>query len=270
VSAGALAGIGAGAGAGAAAVLFVVGLVSGTLNVVAGGGSFLTLPTLIFLGLPPTMANGTNRVGILLQNATSVAAFHRHRVLDWRWALAAAVPAVAGAGLGTWGALAIGDEAFKRALALLMVAITLLTLLDPSARRRRQLEQGERPAISWRQASAARRWATAGGFLVVGVYGGFVQAGVGFLILAATTLAGFDLVRGNAVKVLAILCFTVLSLALFAWQGEVDWRLGLYLGAGNVVGGWLGVHLTVLKGHRWVRGVVTSAVVVFAVLLWFD
>jgi uncharacterized membrane protein YfcA len=105
-------------------------------------------------------------------------------------------------------------------------------------------------------------------FFAVGIYGGFVQAGVGFLILAATSFAGLDLVRGNAVKVLSILLFTLLSLLLFAWEGRVDWLLGLVLAAGNVLGGLVGVHLTVLKGHRWVRGVVTAAILVFAVKLW--
>jgi hypothetical protein len=91
---------------------------------------------------------------------------------------------------------------------------------------------------------------------------------VGFLILAATSLVGFDLVRGNAVKVLAILSLTALSLGIFAWQGQVDWATGLILAVGTVTGSQVGVHLTVLKGHRWVRGVVTVAVIVFAVKLW--
>jgi uncharacterized membrane protein YfcA len=110
----------------------------------------------------------------------------------------------------------------------------------------------------------------AAGFFWVGIYGGFVQAGVGFLILAATTLAGLDLVRGNALKVLVVLVFTPLSLALFAIDGKVDWLLGAVLAAGHLAGALIGVRLTVLKGHRWVQQVVTATVVVFAVLLWFD
>jgi len=238
-------------------ILFGSGLVAGALNVVAGGGSFLTLPVLIFLGLPPVVANGTNRVGILLQNAGAVWGFHRHRVLSWRWALWASVPACLGSLAGTWAALVVSDEAFTRILAFLMVGISLWSLLVPT-------EAGSRP----KPASAPRTAALALAFFVVGVYGGFVQAGVGFLVLAATSFAGLDLVRGNAIKVLAILLFTLLSLGWFAAEGKVDWPLGLVLAAGNVLGGLLGVHLTVLKGHRWVRGVVVVAVVAFAVKLW--
>lgn len=112
--------------------------------------------------------------------------------------------------------------------------------------------------------------ALAFGFFGVGLYGGFVQAGVGFLILAVTTMAGLDLVRGNAVKVLSVMAFTTVSLGIFVWFGKVHWPMGLTLAAGTVLGGLVGVRLTVLKGHRWVKGVVTAAVVVFAVKLWFE
>lgn len=243
------------------AALFGTGLAAGVLNVVAGGGSFLTLPVLIFLGLPATVANATNRVGILLQSVGAVWSFHNHRVLAWRWALVAAIPAVVGAVAGTWAALLVSDEAFRRILALLMVAVTLWSLFDRSGR---GIVEGAVPPRPSRRRVAV----LAGGFLVVGVYGGFVQAGVGFLILAVTTFAGLDLVRGNAIKVTTALLFTVISLGIFAWQGMVEWAPGLALGAGTLVGGLVGVRLTVLRGHRWVRGVVLVAVVVFAVLLW--
>ncbi len=241
--------------------LFAAGLVAGALNVIAGGGSFLTLPVLIFAGLPATVANATNRVAILVQNVGAVWGFHRHRKLDWRWTALTAGPAAGGALLGTWMALVISDEAFRKVLALLMVAVTLWTLLVRDRGPKETVDRVPRP-VGWRAA------ALAAGCFGVGIYGGFVQAGVGFFLLAVLGLAGLDLVRGNALKVLIILLFTTLSLGLFAWQGKVEWVPGLVLAAGTSIGGQVGVHLTVLKGHRWVRAVVTVAVVVFAVLLW--
>lgn len=238
--------------------LFAAGTVAGALNVVAGGGSFLTLPIMIFLGLPATVANGTNRIAILVQNIGAVWGFHRHRLVEREWALRAALPAVAGAALGTWAAIEIGDEAFRRALAALMVIVSLWTLWDPMGRRPERA--GTRPRH--------RGTGFALAFFGVGLYGGFVQAGVGFLVLAATTWAGLDLVRGNALKVLVILCFTPLALALFAAGGKVAWAWGIALAAGNLAGGLVGVRLTVLKGHAWVKRVVTVAVIVFAILLW--
>jgi uncharacterized protein len=236
------------------ALLAAAGLVAGVLNVVAGGGSFLTLPILIFLGLPPTVANATNRVGVLIQNIGGVWGFHRHRVLDWSWAARAGIPAIIGAAVGTWAAIEVGDQAFQRILAFLMLAVTAWTLL--TSRQRRSGPQRTLPGT----------WVFVA-FLVVGVYGGFVQAGVGFFILAVTTMSGLDLVRGNAVKVLAVLLLTILSLAMFAGEGMVEWAAGMALGVGNLVGGLIGVRLTVVKGHTWVETVVTITVVVFAIRL---
>jgi uncharacterized membrane protein YfcA len=245
-------------------LLFAAGLIAGVLNVIAGGGSFLTLPILMFLGLPPGVANGTNRVGILLQNVGAVWSFERHGVLDWRSALWAAAPSIPGAALGVWLALIVSDHAFKRILALLMVTLSLWTLWSKRTGSSTDEPHGD-------EAPATRRWVGIGiAFFLIGIYGGFVQAGVGFLILAATTAAGLDLVRGNAVKVLTVLCFTALSLALFAWNGRVDWTMGLVLAAGTTLGGLAGARLTVLKGHRWIRGVVTVTMILFALKLWFS
>ena len=242
-----------------AALLAVVGFVSGVLNVVAGGGSFLTLPVLIFLGLPATQANATNRVAVLTQNLGAVWSFQRYRVLEWRRAADMVVPALVGSAFGTWAALRVGDRGFQRMLAVLMLAVTLWTLLDP---RTRGAESAGEPRLG--------RTALRVAFFGVGLYGGFVQAGIGFLILAVTTQAGLDLVRGNALKVLVVLLLTALSLAIFAGAGKVEWVPGLVLGAGSLLGAFAGARLTVKKGHHWIRGVVTVTIVVFAIALWFQ
>lgn len=244
-------------------LLLVAGIIAGVLNVIAGGGSFLTLPILMFLGLPPGVANATNRVGILLQNVAAVGTFQREGVLDWRSVLWASIPSIPGAALGVWLALVVSDQAFKRILAILMVSISLWTLWSKRPQAAIGVESSQAP-------STGRMVAVGGAFFLIGVYGGFVQAGVGFLILAATTAAGLDLVRGNAVKVLTVLCFTALSLALFAVNGRVDWAMGLALAVGTMIGGVAGARLTVLKGHSWVRGVVTVTMILFALKLWFS
>jgi uncharacterized membrane protein YfcA len=238
-------------------VLAGAGFVSSALNVIAGGGSFLTLPVLIFLGLPATEANATNRLGLVVQGVGAVWGFHRHRALDWRWALVVSAPALVGSALGAWLALRIGDREFRRVLATLMLLVTLFTLLDRGGR-----------LVGRPRARGIRRPVLLVGFFLVGIYTGFVQAGVGFFVLALTTLAGLDLVRGNAVKVLVILLTTALALLIFAWEGRVDWAAGCVLAAGSLAGSLVGVRLTVLKSQRWVRGVVVAAMVVFAVKLW--
>ncbi|MBI4539770.1 MAG: sulfite exporter TauE/SafE family protein [Gemmatimonadetes bacterium] len=273
-------------------ILFVTGGVAGTLNVLAGGGSFLTLPVMIFLGLPPTVANGTNRVAILVQSAGAVWGFHRHRMMDWSWLKAAVPPSFLGAAVGSWAAMQIGDEAFRRILAGIMVLVTLWTLWDPFSRRTGASLEGDAPAETGApgtlavaggagrgigQAGNPARGSTALGragpmiaLFLVGVYGGFVQAGVGFLILAVAAALGLDLVVGNALKVLLVLVYTPVAFGLFALSGNVDWGMGGVLAAGTLIGALVGVRLAVLKGHRWVRRVVIAAILVFAVKLWIS
>jgi uncharacterized membrane protein YfcA len=241
-------------------LLFLVGCVAGTLNVVAGGGSFLTLPVLIFMGYPAIVANGTNRVGLLFQNLGAVWGFHRHRVLDWQSLAWAAFPAGLGSLLGVALAFSVGDDTFKLVLAFLMVAITLWSLWSQTS---------ECPRSRSLTGESGTGLTLFIGFLVVGIYGGFVQAGVGFIVLALTTHAGLDLVRGNAIKVLSILLLIIVSLSLFAWHGKVDWPMGLVLGAGTLLGGQIGVKLIILKGHKWIRLVVTITIILFAFRLAF-
>lgn len=241
-----------------AALLAGVGFVAGVINVIAGGGSFLTLPVMIFLGLPPTVANGTNRLGIITQNTGAVWSFQRKRLIDRGWLVIAVPPAVVGAILGTVAAVHVGDVAFQRILAVCMVALTAWMLW--------------RPVTPARDTSPApprggRRLAYVAAYFAVGLYGGFIQAGVGFVILAVTTAAGLDLIRGNAVKVTLALLFTPLALAVFAFSGKVDWLMAVWLAAGTWLGGLVGVRVQVLKGHAWVRNVVTVTIVLFAVKL---
>jgi uncharacterized membrane protein YfcA len=243
-------------------ILFGVGGIAGAMNVIAGGGSLLTLPMMIFLGLPPTVANGTNRVAILTQNIGAVYLFHRHQVIDWRWLRLAAVPAVLGALVGAWAAVEIGDDAFQRALAVIMVFVTLWTLWDPL--KSHPVGENLRGTESY-----LGRIGLVLAFFAIGVYGGFVQAGVGFLILAVVTAAGLNLVRGNALKVLVVLSFTPLVLAYFALNDRVAWDMGVALAAGNLLGGLIGVRLSVLKGHAWIKRVVAVTVIAFALKLWW-
>lgn len=236
-------------------VLFIAGAVAGTLNVVAGGGSFLTLPLLIFLGLPAPIANATNRVGVVAQTATSAFAFHGYGLLRWRMAVRWSLPVAAGALLGAWAALHVSDLLFRRLLAFFMLALTAATFV----------RRGGAPPLE-HPPERAPAW-TMPAFFVVGLYGGFIQAGVGFIVLAITNTLRLDLVRANALKNVIVLLLTLLALALFAAQGAVNWPLGLALAAGNFLGGLMGVRLAVAAGHRWLQHIVTVTIVIFAVAL---
>jgi uncharacterized membrane protein YfcA len=237
--------------------LAAVGFVSGFLNILAGGGSLLTLPLLIFLGLPATVANGTNRVGVLCQNIFAIGSFRRHGVLPMKLALLCTAPSLIGSYLGAQLAVEIDERLFQRLLAGIMIGVLLIILVDP-AKRLQGKEQHFTPL---------RLTVLLTSFFFIGIYGGFVQAGVGFLILPALLIHGFDLVRANAVKIFVILIFTVPALAVFVWHGQVDWLLGFVLAAGNASGGWLASHLAVRKGHEWIKRIVSATVLVLALKL---
>lgn len=234
------------------AVLALVGTLAGAVNVVAGGGSLLTLPLMIFLGLDPATANGTNRVALLMQNATAVRTFRRLGLSDLRLSATMGLCTVPGAVLGAVAAVEIDPEAFRIVLAVVMVAAGVAILLPPSGR-----------------PSARRRPVLAHLAMVgVGFYGGFIQAGVGFLLMAALRrLLVLDLLRVNMHKVAVVLLYTVPSLAVFAVTGHVSWLAGLALGVGNAAGGWAGTRLQVRRGERVVRVVLVLAVAALAVRL---
>jgi len=237
--------------------LAAVGFVSGFLNILAGGGSLLTLPLLIFLGLPATVANGTNRVGILCQNLFAIGSFRRHGVLPLKLALLCTAPALVGSYLGALLAVQIDERLFQRLLAGIMIGVLGIILIDPAKR----LQGQEHHFTPLRLAVLLIC------FFLIGIYGGFVQAGVGFLILPALLVHGFDLVRTNAVKIFVILAFTVPALAVFVWHDQVDWLLGLVLAAGNASGGWIASHMAVKKGHDWIKRVVSVIVLLLALKL---
>jgi hypothetical protein len=238
-------------------VLALVGVIAGFLNVLAGGGSLLTLPLLLFFGLPAATANGTNRIAIFCQNIFAIAGFKRQGVFPIRLALLCTPPALIGSYIGANLAINVDEMLFRRLLALVMVIVLIFMVVDPMKR----MQVSEKPMTPLRLAVLFVS------FFGIGIYGGFVQAGVGFLIITGLLVHGLDLVRTNAVKVLVIFAFTVVALGVFVMHGQVDYVLGLALAVGNSIGGWFASHLAVKKGHEWIKRFVIVTVLIFALRL---
>ncbi len=240
-------------------LLFAVGIVAGILNVLAGGGSLLTLPLLIFMGLPSAVANGTNRIAIFCQNIFAIRGFRKRGVMPLELALLCTPPALIGSWVGANLAINLDDQMFNRVLALIMLGVLIFTTVDPMKRFR-----AENINFSfWRKVILIIS------FFGVGVYGGFVQAGVGFLVITALLVHGLDLVRINAIKVFVIFAYTFIALGVFIYHGQVNYLLGFALAAGNSLGGAIGPKLAVDKGHDWIKKVVSLTVLVFALKLLF-
>ncbi len=241
------------------ALLLVVGAVSGFINVLAGGGSFLTVPVLIFMGLPPTVANGTNRLGIFMQSLTAARKFNQYGVFPLKFSLIVSIPAILGSIAGTYLAVNISENAFKKYFALFMIFMTLATFMKPG----KMLEKRE---IDYTLGRWLLIWLS---FFIIGMYGGFIQAGVGFLILAGMLLTGYDFVSGNATKTFTIMLFTAVSLVIFVMNDKVEFLPGLVLGIGSMIGAYFGTKATVEKGNVFVQRFVVVAVILFAILLFF-
>jgi hypothetical protein len=238
------------------ALLLLAGLAAGFINTLAGGGSLLTLPALVFLGLPSPVANGTNRVAIMLQNLVSTERFYRQGRLELRDAAIAALPALLGAIAGAFIGAEMPERLFDTVLGivLLLVVVTLFV---------------QRPDPGDEARKRASPWIRVPTFFVIGIYGGFVQAGVGFLLITAITwLLGHDLVKTNAMKVFIILCFMAVSLLIYALYDLVIWHYGLILAVGTMTGAWLGVRFAVERGAGAVRWVVVGAVALSSLRLF--
>jgi len=231
-----------------AVMLVAGGLVAGFVNTVAGGGSVVTLPILIeAVGLPANVANGTNRVEIVLQNVVGVATFQRGRAIPWNTVLRVTPWLLVGALAGSLAAAQVPADAMKRVFAVVIVLVALSAVVRP----KRWLGGHEdRWRSPWRELA----------FLGIGFYGGFVQAGVGVLLLAGLVLGGgLDLVRGNAAKVAVVLVYTVVALGVFLFHGQVRPLAGLVLGIGNATGAFVAARLAIKRGAGWIRWVLLVA-----------
>ncbi len=248
-------------------IVFTVGVIAGIVNTLAGGGSLLTLPMLIFLGLPAATANGTNRLAIMVQNIFAVAGFKRKGVSNFKLSLLLSLPAFMGAIVGAQIAVDMSDISFKRVLAVIMLIVLGLILWNPTQRYQfnPQYDCGMSSLVGRRLITCMIV------FFFIGIYGGFIQAGVGFIIIAALTSIGrLNLVDTNSHKVFIVGIYTLFALLVFAFNNKICWTVGMALAAGNGLGGWVGSHWAVAMGERWIRLVLTICVVAMAIKLFFD
>ncbi|MEO8270313.1 MAG: sulfite exporter TauE/SafE family protein [Aureliella sp.] len=222
------------------ALLLPAGFIAGIVNTIAGGGSFLTLPALMFVcGMEPKIANGTNRVAILLSSASAAATFHRHGHLDKKLALRLAIPTLLGVPFGALLAINLPADAFRPIFGVLFLTMALVLIINP----------GRLTEKSVLYPGAAKFVSPI--FFGIGVYVGFIQAGMGMLLLMAMSLIrSGDLVGANAIKNLIGFFVTLIAMLFFVANGLVDWIPALIMAAGNAVGGVVGAKLAINKGNK--------------------
>jgi uncharacterized membrane protein YfcA len=241
-------------------MLFGAGLLAGIINTLAGGGSLITLPLLIFLGLPSADANASNRVGIFLQNIFAVKGFSSKGVSVFPYAYYVAASAMLGAIIGAYIAVDISNQLFNRILAVVMILVMVITVLKPML-----LNLNASEAFTTKKKALSIIL-----FFGIGIYGGFIQAGIGFLIIAVlTNIHGLNMAKTNSIKVFVVLCYTTLAVIIFIIEDKVRWEYGLSLAAGTSIGGWLASRWSVEKDDKWIRGFLLVTVFALAIKLWF-
>lgn len=240
--------------------LLGVGIAAGFLNVVAGGGSLITLPVMIFMGLPPAVANASNRLGIISQNIFAVAGFKSKGVHAFPYSLYIAGSAFLGAIVGAKISVDLSEDLFNRIIAIIMIGVVLMIIFKPLKTIIGQPEKLDRKSMVIGIIT----------FFFIGIYGGFIQAGVGFLMIAAlTNINGFSLVKTNSAKVFVALIYTLSAVGVFIYEDVIDWEYGLTLAIGTSLGGWVASRWSVAKGDKWIKRILIVAVTGMAIKLWF-
>lgn len=240
------------------AAVTLSGLAAGFINVLAGGGSLIALPMLNFAGLDLGVANATNRVSILIQNGSAMAFYQKRRAIDWRTVLIYSAPAVVGAVAGTMSAVSIPPKAFQLIAALSIAVMGVMLALKPAM---------------WENPTGKPLGPVARSIVLalVGVYGGFLQAGVGFFLIWA--IAGGckkDLRETNIIKIVVVAIYTAASLAIFTSFGLVNWRAAIALSIGSSIGARLGANFNIKGKKKWIRYLLMTAVFISAAKIIFD
>lgn len=242
-------------------LLALVGFAVGALNTLAAGGSLLTLPMLIFMGLPTSVANGTNRIAVLTQGIANVAGYKsKGKEVANSFILYLSVVATMGTLIGSKLAIDINDTAFNKILAIVMVLIVVVMVIKPKIHIAdfEELITGKR-----------RFWAMVA-FFFIGIYGGFIQAGTGiFVLLALSSINHLTLMKSNVIKAVVMVVYTSAALILFGLNGKLDWEIGLTLASGQTLGGWLTSRWSVDKGDGIVKILLIIVVICMSIKLWF-
>jgi uncharacterized membrane protein YfcA len=241
-------------------ILVGAGLFAGFVNTMAGGGSLLTLPLLIFLGLPPATANGTNRIAIIVSASSATLGFRSKNISSFPLSIYLGIAAFFGALIGSRIAVEIDGLLFNKILAIIMIVVVVLMVFKPNYKADLLQARTTGKTLIWSMVA----------FFFIGIYGGFINAGIGFIIMLFLNYVNkLDLVRVNATKVTLVLIYTTAALATFIFSGHINLKYGIALAVGNAAGAFFASRYAVKKGEGVIKTVMMVMVVAMSVKLWF-
>lgn len=237
---------------------FLAGAAASFINTFAGGGSLITLPFLLFLGLPAPVANGTNKIGLIAGTFSASANFTRKKVIHWKEVLIIAPSGLVGGIIGSLFSIEIQEDLYRKLLSGVMIMVLIMILIRPQ----RFLHHMDK-LPHW-----LNRLFLVLFFLGVGFYGGFIQAGMGYLVIIGMSLFGdVELKKISAYKAVIGFVIVFFSALVFIISGKINWPVALALALGNAAGAWLGSSLAIEKGDKVIRPILVVVVVAMALKL---
>ncbi len=240
-------------------IIFISGMLSGILNIMAGGGSTITLGVMIFMGMDASVANGTNRIGLMVESTTGVLAFRSEKYSAFGESFKLSLFTLPGAVLGAIFAIRISNELFQQILAVIMILI-LVTLFIPKSKKNDLSKE-----------SGAGKIFIYPAMVLIGFYGGFIQVGIGFLLMGALRhFLNLDLVRVNMHKVFIVFIYTIPLLFVFGLTGNINWFYAFFLACGYAVGAWWSAKFSIKKGEKVIKIILGIAILIMASKLLID
>ena len=240
-------------------ILLFCGIIAGFINTVAGGGSLLTLPILIFMGLPSNIANGTNRIAIFMQNIFSISGYKSRGISDFKYSSWLSVSALIGSIIGAKIAININEDMFNKILSIVIIIVVLTIIYNKKTFN-----------INSENISIEKKIISVIMFFFIGIYGGFIHAGVGFLILSIlSNYNGIQLSKANSIKVFVVFVYTFFALIVFIMENKINWILGINLGIGNSIGGWVASRWSYNKPDKIIKIFIIISSAIMAIKLWY-
>lgn len=227
-------------------LLIAAGFAAGVVNTLAGSGSVFTLSTLLFFGLPADIANGSNRVGTSLQALVAVSIFRKNDKSIFQWSKPFLIPAILGSLFGAQAAIGLSEQVLNFVIGGIMVFLLILILLNP--------KRGLKEVVE--DTTKQNKWQIWPIFFAIGFYGGFIQAGIGILLLVSlVSVAKFTMVRANAVKLVIVLAYSFPVFFIYIYNDQVDWVAGGMLAVGQLTGSFLAARFAVKspQANTWIR-----------------
>jgi len=240
------------------AILIIAGFLVGVINTIAGSGTVITYSIFMMLGLPVNLANGTIRLGVIMQTLTSTLNFKRHNALDWKKGFKLAIPVVIGSVVGAEIAVELNEAVFEKILAVILLIMLFFIFYKPERWLKDQVHKIQsKPTILQLLL-----------FFLIGIYGGFIHIGVGIFMISVLVLnAGYDLVKANAIKVMTVFLYSPFALAVFMMNDQIHYGMGLIAAIGNVFGGYVGSRMAISWGNNFIRWVLMVVIILISAYL---